>query len=177
MILVNGKIVSTSDQIQSMSQAEYDALTDEKKNDGTTYFITDVDDSQYRKILNVGFTIGSESKLAELGYTDLVSAIVDFYERLGGISLRLDANQNIEFVYNSEEPTPATPVTIPENATDAEKIAHYETLIGDMSKLYELGFSNVVAALDTLYDKLSGMALSYNEESDTLKISYNSDTP
>ena len=177
MLLIANKIVSTSDQIQTKTQEEYNNLSEEKKNDGTTYFISDVDDSEYRKILNVGFTLGSEDKLAQLGYTDIVSAIVDLFSRLGGISLRLDGNQNIEFVYNSEEPTPATPVSIPENATDAEKIAYYETLIGDMTPLNELGFSNLVAALNALFDKLHGMSLSYNEENDTLKIAYNSDTP
>lgn len=177
MILLDGKIVGSSDQLILKTREEYEALSDEVKNNGNAYFTPDDYDTEYTKLVHMGFVIGNDEELS--GYADgtIVGAILDLYDRLGGLSLRLDANNNIEFVYNDEEVTPAEPAGNIEYLTDADKINHIEDVIGSEDDLYNLGHPTIVSAIKSLYARLNGISMTYNDTEETLKISYSDDTP
>ena len=61
MIILDGKVVGTANDMVELTQAEYDALSDEKKTDGTMYYITDSTDAQYQKLLALNDLIGKNS--------------------------------------------------------------------------------------------------------------------
>lgn len=176
-IMLGGKIVSTSKQMQTVTAEEYAKLSVEEQMNGNAYFISDSFDDEYKKLIHMGTVIGNDEDLA--GYADgtVIGAIVDLYNRLGGMSLQLDANNNIEFVYNDEDITPAESAGHVEYLTDAEKINHMEDVIGTEDDLYNLGYPTLVSAIRGLYSKLNGISMSYNDETQVLKLSYSDDAP
>lgn len=177
MILMDGKIVSTSEQIRTITMAEYNALSDEERNDGTSYFVSDYDDNEYKKLVKVGNIIGNDDKLS--GYADgtIVGAILDLYGRLNGVSFSVNANDEISFVYDDTTPTPVGPAPSPNDMTDSEKITHYQEVIGNETDLNNIGFTNVIAAIRDLYAKLNGIQLEYNDATTTLKMIYSDSNP
>ena len=177
MILMDGKIVSTNEQVKTVTIEEYNSLTEEERNDGTSYFISDYDDNEYKKLVKVGNIIGNDSKLS--GYADgtIVGAIVDLYSRLNGVSFSVGANDEVSFVYDDTTPTPVDPVPSPDDMTDYEKIVHYQEVIGNETELNNLGFTNIINAIRDLYAKLNGIQLEYNDETATLKMIYSDTNP
>ena len=121
---MDGKIVSTNEQVKTVTIEEYNSLTEEERNDGTSYFISNYDDNEYKKLVKVGNIIGNDSKLS--GYADgtIVGAIVDLYSRLNGVSFSVGANDEVSFVYDDTTPTPVDPVPSPDDMTDYDKIVH-----------------------------------------------------
>ena len=177
MILIDGKIVSTSEQVKTVTVAEYNALTEEERNDGTSYYVSDYDDTEYKKLIKVGNVIGSDEKLS--GYADgtIVGAIVDLYNRLGGISLSLGVNDEVIFDYDDTTPTPVTSPDAPKEMTDLEKIEHYQKVIGNETDLNNLGFSNIVTAILNLYSRLNGVQFEYDATTSTFKMIYSDSNP
>ena len=177
MILMDGKIVSTNEQVKTITMAEYNALSEEERNNGTSYFISDYDVYEYKKLVKIGVVIGDDAKLS--GYADgtIVGAIIDIYNRLNGVSFTVGANNEVSFVYDGTPPTAVDPVPLPEDMTDYEKIAHYQEAIGDESGLNNLGFTNVIAAIRDIYAKLNGIQFKYDDESATLKMIYSDTNP
>ena len=177
MILMDGKIVSTNEQVKTVTIEEYNSLTEEERNDGTSYFISNYDDNEYKKLVKVGNIIGNDSKLS--GYADgtIVGAIVDLYSRLNGVSFSVGANDEVSFVYDDTTPTPVDPVPSPDDMTDYEKIVHYQEVIGNETELNNLGFTNIINAIRDLYAKLNGIQLEYNDKTATLKMIYSDSNP
>lgn len=177
MILMDGKIVSTNEQVKTVTIEEYNSLTEEERNDGTSYFISNYDDNEYKKLVKVGNIIGNDSKLS--GYADgtIVGAIVDLYSRLNGVSFSVGANNEVSFVYDGTTPTPVDPVPSPDDMTDYEKIVHYQEVIGNETELNNLGFTNIINAIRDLYAKLNGIQLEYNDVTATLKMIYSDSNP
>lgn len=177
MILMDGKIVSTNEQTKAITLAEYNALSEGERNDGTSYYITDYDDNEYKKLVKVGNVLGNDAKLS--GYADgtVVGAIVDLYSRLNGVSFTVGANDEVTFVYDGTTPTPVEPVPSPDAMTDDEKITHYQEVLGDETALNNLGYANVISAIRDLYARLNGVQLEYNDAESTLKMIYDDNNP
>ena len=175
MILMDGKVVSTSEQAKPITIAEYEALSEEERNNGTAYYISDYDDNEYKKLIKVGNVIGREERLS--GYADgtIIGAIVDIYNRLGGLSLSLDKDDVIVFSYDGTAPTPAVTPGASENMTDLEKINHFQEVIGDVAALNNIGFSNVIAAIRSIYDRLGGVEFDYNDATSSFSMIYSED--
>jgi len=179
MLMMNGKIVSTSDQIKEMTIEEYSNLDVDVRGDGSTYFIKNADSANdYKKLIRVSNILGDDVKLQ--GYADntIIGAIIDLNQRLGGLSFKRNPETGeVEFVYSSEIPKPVEPIHTIKNFTDHEKIEHFEKILGDESSLNSIGFNTIVSAIKSLYARLGGITMHYDDNTNELKMIYNDNTP
>lgn len=179
MLLYNGKEVGASgDKLVSLTQAEYDALSDEEKNNGDAYFITDSTDAEYRKLLHISDVIGSKADLAGFADGTIIGAIKDLYERLGGVSFKVEAGTNyLQAIYN-DEPTDNVSTLPPasEYMSDTERIEYLGELIGQESDLASTGHGTIIGAILGLYSALGGFSFAYNEITNSVDVSYDDGT-
>ncbi len=170
-LVYNGEIIATNTPQVTLSRAEYDALSPELKNDPSiTFFIYDDEENDYKKLLKISTVVGSESQLA--GYADgtIIGAIKDLYDRLGGLSFAIDPEYNhVEATYSDENPNNVIQ-QLAENATDSEKIAHLEALLGDVANLTGTGYDTIVGAIVDLYTRLNELSFAYNSGTNTVEV-------
>lgn len=175
MILIDGKIIT--DDID-VTQSQYEQLPEEEKNNGACFFISDDGLSEHDRLVNLNAVIGNQSLLANLGGDGtLVGAIVELYNRLGGLSFEMNEETNIFQSYYNPTVTPVEVPTLDADASDSEKLAYYETLFGSPEKLGELGVSTLIGAIDNLYRRLGGLVFSYSETDDILNVNYINQNP
>lgn len=173
MLVYNGKEVGSADKLISLTQAEYDALSDDEKMNGNAYFITDSSDAEYQKLLHISTVIGSEADLAGVADGTLIGAIKELYSRLGGISFKIETGTNyLQAIYNDETTGTVSSVTPTNYLSDAEKIDHLGELLGQETELATTGHSTVVGAILGLYEALGGLSFAYNKTSESVDVSY-----
>ena len=173
MIILDGKVVGTANDMVELTQAEYDALSDEQKTDGTMYYITDATDAHYQKLLALNAIIGTESSLAGKADGTVIGAIADLYSRLGGLSFQVNpATNSMEAIYNDEVSTTAETAELSTYASDEEKIAHMTELVGSKETLTSTGNTTVIGAILDLYTKLADLEFSVNTATNTANVSY-----
>lgn len=182
MLMMNGKIVSTSDQIKEMDNEKYKNLGSEIQNNGTTYFVTNKDSADdYRKLVRIHNLLGDETKLQEINIDTIIDAIVDLNQRLGGLSFKRNPETgDVEYEY-SPDPEPVEPIHKIEYLTDHDKIVHFEEVLGldkdKESELNAMGFYTVIAAIKSLYARLGGITMRYDDSHNELKMIYDDSTP
>jgi hypothetical protein len=171
---INGKRVASNEGYQEITQAEYDALSDTDKMNGHIYLITDSNlNDDYVQLIRLQSLIGDETQLS--GYADgtLAGILVDLYNRLGGFSFDLTSDNTLTATYSDEKST-AVVRALSETASDAEKVEHMLSLIGDEDTLAETGFSTIAAAIVELYNRLDGTSYSYNSDTNTAEVTVQS---
>lgn len=170
-LVYNGQVIATNTPQVTLSRAEYDALPAEVKNDPTiTFFIHDDEENDYKKLLKISTIVGSESLLA--GYADgtIIGAIKDLYDRTGGLSFAIDPeNNHVEATYSDENPNNIIQ-QLADNATDTEKIAHLEALLGDVKNLEGTGYATLVEAIIDLYKRLDDLSFAYRADTETVQV-------
>ena len=175
MLMKDGQIVATN--IKELTTSQYNALSTAQKNNGNIYAISDYTSDEYAKLTRIGNLVGNPDRLVDYADGTIIGAIADLYNRLNGISFNVDTTTNeIELNYDATPPTPVTPID-PSTMTDDEKIDYLEDLVGDPDDLAALGFTNAAAAIRWLYAKLGGCEISYNDQTDTVTLVYNSTNP
>lgn len=174
-MFLDGKLVGTSQQIVSLTQAEYDTLSNEEKLNGDAYFITD-SEGDSTKITNIEYALGDVSKLSSVGDGTIAGILSDIYRRLGNMSFSVNGEGELIADYDSTVPTP---VEIPEcsvDASDAEKIEYFENLIGDKTIISNNGFTNITDMLLDVYGRIKGLVFEYNEETGDVDVHIEDET-
>ena len=176
----NGQKIAAKTGNQEITRAAYDLLPTDTKNNGTAYFVTDDNSSEYEKLVRLSALLGDADALAGYGDGTVIGCLNDIIERLGGISMEVIKSQGvvseITFNYDDTPPTPVTPVDT-SGMSDDEIIDHIEDVIGDEEDLNDLGFTNVVSAIISIYQRLAGITFEYNDTTSTVTMNYSSTDP
>lgn len=175
MFILNGQVIT--DDI-SIKQKDYESLPIEERKNGATFYISDDGLSEHERISNLNALIGNKDLLSTTGGDGtIIGAIVELYNRLGGLSFQMNEETNIYESYYNTGVTPVTVPTLKDDATDSERLAYFESIFGSAEKLGELGVSSIVGAIDNLYRRLGGLTFSYDEVDDNLTVNYISENP
>ena len=180
MIIVGGKEVEGKSKVIALTQDEYNALSaEDKSNDSIVYFVYDGDEAHYQQLVQLRTLVGSPNALETYtNQTTVIGAIMDIYQRLGGMSINLDPNtSNINLTYDPDDVTPAVTPDDIEHLTDEAKIEYLISSLGcndnaAITAFHEAGFTNIVQALVSIYSALNGVSLALNAEGDALAASY-----
>lgn len=171
MIAQNGRRIANLSPQLSLTQAEYEALSTAEKNNGTNYFITDADDTDHENIATLLAICGSRDILASMGDGTICGAIQTLYNQLGHFTFNLNQLDNtLQAIYDDSQVVNPLP-TLDPDATDAEKIAYLQTIVGDTTKLASTGHDTIATALRELFVRLAGLTWSYNMTQNTATIS------
>lgn len=161
MLLLDGKVVGTNSKDVYLSQEDYNKLTDEERNNGSNYHITDGEtDFQYH-LKNIEKMLGDEATISALTGGTIAGALTDLYNRIGDLSIQVDPdNGDVGIVYNDEYDAidllceskyPSTP----------ERISDARALMGSdeqIKALTDLGYGSLVHAILDLNSKLDALS-------------------
>lgn len=153
----------------SLTQKEYDRLTEEQKNDGTIYTITDKDESDYYRLKEISDLIGPVSELNGIADGTIFGAIKAIYDNLGDMSFKVVDETHLEATHEIIPYTNRIP-KLREGATDEEKLLYLESVLGDPSILKENGYKNLTSAVKDIYNRLAGLKFSFDEQNSLLQI-------
>lgn len=173
-LVYNGEVIATNNPQVTLSRAEYDALSPEVKNDPSiTFFIHDDGENDYKKLLKLSTVVGSETQLADYADGTIIGAIKELYDRIGGLSFAIDPEFNhIKAIYNDDNPNNIIQ-QLADNASDSEKIAHLEALLGDVTNLNSTGYDTIVGAIIDLYERLDNLSFMYRDDTNTVQVTDN----
>lgn len=170
-LVYDGQVVATNSPQVTISRAAYEALPTEQKNDpNVNYYIYDEYETEYKKLVKLMTLIGSEASLAGHADGTIIGVIKDIYDRLGGLAFKIDPEYNhIEATLSDENPNNVIQQLNP-NATDSEKIAYLETLLGNPNDLTGIGYDTLVSALLDFYAKLDGLTFAFRTDTETVQV-------
>lgn len=170
-MFLDGELVGSSQQMISLTQAEYDNLSTEEKLNGDAYFINDSDEeSDSANIKNIEYFLGDTSKLSTMADGTLSGILSDIYQRLGNLSFHVDEDGSLRADYDDTTPTPAVIPDYPEYASDATKIKYINDVIGDKTNVTNYGFASVTDMILDIYSRINGLVFSYNEVTDGIDV-------
>jgi hypothetical protein len=175
---MNGKLVAGNTQAVTLKDdAEYEALSNDEKMDADkVYLVPDTSADDYQRLLKLSEVMGSIDDIANYADGTIIGVINDIYDRLGGLSFKINESTGCLNVTYSDEVTPATITTPATYVTDVEKINHMESVIGDQEKLASIGFGTVIGALVDIYNRLDGLSFSFDTTNEVVEVSAESET-
>lgn len=175
MIYLNGKVVANvTPDIISLTQSEYDILTDEQKMNGTVYFITDGEDDNFARLSYIDSVIGTADQISNIADGTIIGVIKLLYERLGGLSFVVDTTTGqYTTTYNADEPEIADTPTMSDFESDTQKIEHLCDILGSPDDLSKMGYISISEALVDLVKRFGGLSFTYDEENNIVHAIYN----
>lgn len=172
MIILDNKVVASADRLISITQAEYDALSDEEKLGDNAYFITDSDED-YERIIELQTLLGPSDRLDGISDGTVIGALLDLYERLGGFSFSMDPLTNDLIASHNDEVDTGSVTVKTHFSSDSEKLDFLFSILGDASELTTIGYTNIVDAIADMYERFAGLKFSPSEDKTTMNISTN----
>ena len=148
-LIIDGQVVATNSPRKEVTSAQYSALSYAEKTNGTSYFITDDADPNQQRISSARSAIGTESDLADLGYSTIIAAIVALHNQINNTSFTVsNSTSGLEVTNNNTTPSGAPDVTAFEN--DEAAMSHILNTIGNTSVLSTLGYTSIIDAIQQL---------------------------
>lgn len=148
-LMIDGQVVATNSPRKEVTTAQYLALTEAEKTNGTLYFITDSTDPNQQRISSARAAIGTESDLADLGYSTIIAAIVALHNQINNTTFTVaNSTSGLEVTSNNTTPTGAPDVTAFEN--DEAAMSHILNTLGDTSVLESMGYTSIIDAIQKL---------------------------
>lgn len=170
MLTINGNNVANKNPHVSLTQEQYDNLTDEQKNDGTTYYIIGSNEETQHELNEILEILGSNEILLKYADETIIGVLKELQLRLGGLTFTPDETEKyIKGTYDDSIPENEVP-ELPEDPTDEEKLEYIRQLIGDPIELRDLGYSDIATAIHDLYTRLHDFSFNYNAETNTAEI-------
>lgn len=170
-MFLDGELVGSSQQMISLTQAEYDGLSTEEKLNGDAYFINDSDEeSDSVNIKNIEHLIGDVSKISTMADGTISGVLSDMYQRLGNMKFYVDESGSLKVDYDDTAPTPAVIPEYPEYASDAAKIEYIQDVIGDKTNITNHGFTTMIDMILDIYSRIDGLTFTYNETTDGVDV-------
>lgn len=171
-IMIDGKLNATNSPRSELTESQYNDLSSSQKNNGTTYFITDANDSTYQKIQHLKNIIGNIDDLSAYGDGTIIGALQELVDRMGGFTFSLDANESYVIgTCDDSQPTPAT-IDPPASDSDDDVADHLIELVGSTTALANCGYSTVVGAILDLFDRIQDFSFSHNSKLGVLTLEY-----
>lgn len=171
-LVYDGNIIATKSPQVTISREAYNALSKEvRENPEINYFVYDDANTDYERYMKLSTLLGSEEELKKFPTGTVLGAIKDLYDRLGGLSFKIDpAYNHVEATYSDEIPNNNIQELNPD-ATLTDKIAHMEGLFGSVDNFAGTGYDTVVTALRDLYDRLNDLSFKFDDANGTVEVS------
>lgn len=174
VLVLGGRVVATNTPQIPVTKAEYDAIDDSIKNDPKyTFYVTDYTDTDHQKVIELTSAIGSVDQLKGIADGTVLGAIKEIYDRLGGLYFAVDPeNTYLQARENSENISNALQ-NLNADASDSEKIAYLESIMGNPDDLAATNYATAVAAIVDMYQRLNQLSFTVNDATGTVEVTDN----